>query len=98
MTLHVSEIFGAPTAHTTFVDTLPDLLVRLKTEPPASWLVPGLIPDQGTILLHSQPREWKTLIAQALNLALATDHGLALGLIDTGPAVPTWYITDEDGW
>jgi AAA domain len=79
------------------VEALPDLLARLDTHPAPSWLVPGLRPDHGTILLHSEPREWKTRIALDLTLALAIDHGRALGLIDTGPAVPTWNLTDEDG-
>jgi AAA domain len=59
--------------------------------------VRDLIPGDGTILLHSQPREFKTLIAQETALALTTGR-LAFGLLETGPAVPVWYITEEDGW
>ena len=84
---------------TAFVHSLPELLERAATiiEPP--WLISGLIPGDGSVLLHSQPREYKTLIAQALMLA-ATTSTPAFGLerLHVAEAVPAWYVTEEDGW
>jgi hypothetical protein len=81
-----------------FVEALPDLLTRFREHPPPSMLVPDLVPSDATILLHSQPRELKSLIVQDINLAVTTDQGRAFGLLETGPAVPAWYFTEEDGW
>jgi hypothetical protein len=83
-----------PLAH-----SLPELLERAAgiTEP--RWLIEGLLPGDGTALLHSQPREYKTLIVQALALAVTTGTA-AFGLerLHVSEAVPVWYVTEEDGW
>jgi hypothetical protein len=82
-----------------FVNSLPELLERASTitEPP--WLVEGLIPGDGTVLLHSQPREYKTLTAQALAIAITTGTpAFGMERLHVSEAAPAWYITEEDGW
>ena len=72
----------------------PGLLRRLRDHKPIAWLVEHLIPGDGTILLHSQPREYKTLIALAIALALTLARS-AFDLLRTVPeTVPVWYITE----
>lgn len=84
---------------TAFVHSLPELLERASAITEPRWLIEGLLPGDGTALLHSQPREYKTLIAQAL-LVAATTATAAFGLerLHVAEAVPAWYITEEDGW
>lgn len=82
-----------------FVHPLPELLARASTitEPP--WLVEGLVPGDGTILLHAQPREYKTLAAQAILVAVTTGTpAFGLDRLHVGDAAPAWYLTEEDGW
>jgi hypothetical protein len=82
-----------------FVNPLPDLLARAATIPEPRYLVEGLIPGDGSVLLHSQPREYKTLMVQALLLALATGTpAFGLERLRVAVPVPVWYITEEDGW
>ena len=57
---------------TTFVNSLPELLQRASSVDEPRWLVDGLIPGDGTVLVHSQPREYKTLAAQALLISMTT--------------------------
>ena len=82
-----------------FVSTLPDLLNRAAVLPEPRWLVNDLIPGDSSVLLHSQPRELKTLAAQALLLAKTTGTpAFGLERLDVGDPEPCWYITEEDGW
>ena len=82
-----------------FVSSLANLLTRAAgiTEP--AWLVDGLLPGDGTILIHSQPREYKTLTVQALLLAVTTGRpAFGLERLHVAEARPAWYVTEEDGW
>jgi hypothetical protein len=84
---------------TAFVHSLPELLERAATITEPRWLVDGLIPGDGIVLLHSQPREYKTLIAQALLIALTTaTPAFGLERLQIAEAIPAWYITEEDSW
>ncbi len=78
-------------------EPLPDLLERMSTVDMPLHLVNDLIPGDGIVLLHSQPREFKSLVALALALSVTTGipaFGLRRLLV---PAmVPAWYITEED--
>lgn len=82
-----------------FVNSLPELLDRASTISEPRWLVEGLIPGDGTILIHAQPREYKTLAVQALLIG-ATSGTAVFGLerLHVAEPIPAWYITEEDGW
>ena len=80
-----------------FSTPLPDALVRLATMPAPRYLVRGLIPGDGITLLHSQPREWKTLTALQIGLSIAAGvplFGLERLAVEEPAAV--LYITNED--
>lgn len=82
-----------------FVNALPELLARAATVLEPRWLIQGLLPGDGSILIHSQPREYKTLSVQALLLALTTGTpAFGLDRLAVPEAVPAWYVTEEDGW
>jgi hypothetical protein len=82
-----------------FVNSLPELLERASTILEPRWHIEGLLPGDGTSLLHSQPREYKTLIAQALLIAKTTaTPAFGLERLHVAEAEPAWYITEEDGW
>lgn len=82
-----------------FVSSLADLLARAATITEPTWLVDDLIPGDGTILIHSQPREYKTLTVQALLLAVTTGTpAFGLERLQVAEARPCWYLTEEDGW
>jgi hypothetical protein len=84
---------------TAFVNSLPELLERASTITEPRWLIAGLLPGDGTSLVHAQPREYKTLIAQALMVATTTGTpAFGLERLQVAEAVPAWYITEEDGW
>ena len=82
-----------------FVTSLPELLDRASTITEPRWLVEGLLPGDGTGLLHAQPREYKTLAAQALLVAVTTGTpAFGLERLHVSEAAPAWYVTEEDGW
>jgi len=64
-----------------------------------AWLVDDLIPGDGTAMLHSQPREYKTLIAQALAVAITTGTpAFGMDRLRVTEAAPVLYATEEDSW
>ena len=82
---------------TTFVNSLPELLQRASSVDEPRWLVDGLIPGDGTVLVHSQPREYKTLAAQAILISMTTGRpAFGLERLQVGDPEPAWYITEED--
>jgi hypothetical protein len=82
-----------------FVNPLPELLARASSIVEPAWLVEGLIPGDGTVLVHSQPREYKTLAVQALLIAVTTaTPAFGLERLHVSEAAPAWYVTEEDGW
>lgn len=82
-----------------YVQSLPQLLARAAGHREPSWLIEGLIPGDGSVLLHSQPREYKTLTLMGLMLALATGTpAFGLQRLHVGDAVPVWYLGEEDSW
>jgi hypothetical protein len=82
---------------TAFVHSLPELLARAAQMPEPRSLVQDLLPGDGICLLHSQPREYKTLTVQALLLAVTTGTpAFGLQRLHVAEALPAWYITEED--
>jgi hypothetical protein len=97
--LRALELDARTSEATAFVHSLPELVDRASTITEPRWLVEGLIPGDGIVLLHSQPREYKTLIVQALLVALtAGSPAFGLERLHVATAIPAWYITEEDGW
>jgi hypothetical protein len=79
--------------------SLPELLARASAVPEAPSLVEGLIPGDGSVLIHSQPREYKSLAALSLLVSVTTGRpAFCLERLHVREAVPAWYITEEDGW
>jgi AAA domain/Primase C terminal 1 (PriCT-1) len=82
-----------------FVNALPDLLNRASLMAEPRWLVADLVPGDGSVLIHAQPREYKTLTVQALLLAVTTGTpAFGLERLEVSEPAPVWYITEEDGW
>ena len=80
----------------TAIESLPELLQRLATTGEPSWIVEGLIPD-GISMIHAQPREYKSLIAQSLLVSLATGTpAFGLERLAVGDPAPALYVTEED--
>ena len=81
------------------ITSLTELLARASAHGEPQWLVDGLIPGDGTVLIHSQPREYKTLSVQALLLSMATGTpAFGLERLHVAEPVPVLYLTEEDAW
>ncbi len=79
-------------------ETASRFLERVESQPPPSWLVRELLPDEGIVVAHGRPRSMKSLFA--LELFLSVSAGVpAFGSerFASARAVPCAYITDEDG-
>jgi hypothetical protein len=86
-------------AEPVFVQSLPQLLNLAATFTEPKWLVHDFIPGDSTVMLHAPPREYKTLVAQALLVAVTTGTpAFGLERLHVAEAAPAWYITEEDGW
>jgi AAA domain len=99
----VAQVESAPewipieSAESPAVETLPQFLERLDKAPPLGWHVPGLIPDEGICLWHAQPRDFKSMCAQEVALALATPRApFALDRFEVKRAVVVAYFSEED--
>ena len=78
-------------------EDLQAFLKRLDTRPEPSWLVPGLIPDEGICLWHGQPRDFKSFCAQEVALALATGRpAFHTARFATSRQIRVAYFTEED--
>lgn len=86
-----------PTVRADALEDLQAFLTRVKDQPPLGWYIPGLIPDEGICLWHGQPRDFKTLTALAVSLALAGGYD-ALGSARFHVAAPVKvaYFSEED--
>ncbi len=74
-------------------------LERVEAQPPLSWLVHDLLPDEGIVVWHGRPRSFKSLCALDLLLAAATGTP-AFGserFVVPAPVGPVVYLTEEDG-
>lgn len=72
-------------------------MARVGTLPPLTWLVPGLIPDEGIVLFHGQPRDFKSFCALELALALACGRpAFHTERFTVRDAVPVVYFGEED--
>jgi hypothetical protein len=80
-----------------FIEDLASLIARVDTAPAPRWLIRDLLPADGIAMLHAQPREFKSLVAQSIGLA-ASSGGRAFGLLPVEQVVPVWYVTEEDSW
>jgi hypothetical protein len=86
----------APTRNET-VEDLHAFLARMDQQPAPSWLIEGLIPDEGICLWHGQPRDFKSMCAQEVALALAAGRpAFALPRFDVRCAVRVGFFTEED--
>jgi hypothetical protein len=82
-----------------FTDTLPDVLARARETESPSWVVEGLIPDNGLTLIHSQPRELKSITTLQGGLHIATGTpAFGLERLQISMARPVLYVSDEDPW
>ena len=54
------------------VEDLTAFCARIDSQPPLSWHIEGLIPDEGICLWHGQPRAFKSLAMLEAALALAS--------------------------
>jgi hypothetical protein len=79
------------------IEDLQTFLQRIDEQPEPSWLIPGLIPDEGICLWHGQPRDFKTFCAQEGALALATGRPAFHNPRFAVPRkVKVAYFTEED--
>ncbi len=79
-------------------ETAPRFLERVEAQPPPSWLMRELLPDEGIAAWHGRPRTMKSLCA--LEGLLSASSGVpAFGSqrFASEQAVPAAYVTDEDG-
>lgn len=63
--------------------------------PPLTYAVDGLIPE-GYTLLVGAPKAGKSRLLLGLLLAVASEDGMALSAVPTGPARPVLYLALED--
>lgn len=80
-------------------ESLPALLARAASRSEPHWLIDGLIPGDGSVLLHGQPREGKSLMALGALIAVTTGTpAFGLERLQVKNAAPALYVTEEDGW
>jgi hypothetical protein len=77
---------------------LPDLIANLSNLPVLLPMIVGFIMTGVITLLHGQPRDWKSLVALHVAVAVATGRPL-FGLARLSVPVPcnVLYLTEEDG-
>ena len=79
------------------IEDLQTFLSRMESQPPLSWHIPGLIPDEGICLWHGQPRDFKSMCAQEVALALAAGRpAFSIPRFAVPSAVKVAYLTEED--
>jgi hypothetical protein len=79
------------------VEDLAAFLQRLESQPPLSWHIEGLIPDEGICLWHGQPRDFKSMCAQEVALALAAGRcAFGLARFAVRRPIKVCYFTEED--
>ncbi len=72
-------------------------LARMEQQPDLSWHVAGLIPDEGICLWHGQPRDFKSMTAQEVSLALASGrNAFCNSRFAVSKPVKVAYFTEED--
>lgn len=87
----------APAVDETWAPRLPVLAASLAQRPVVPPLIHDFLPGDGITLLHSQPREWKTLITKHVHLALATGRPLfGLSRLAVPERKRTLYVSEED--
>jgi len=83
------------TLSSSYIETIAEFLDA--ADPPLTWLFPELLPAGVLMLLHGEPRAKKSLVAFELALAAATGTPpFGLARFRPGPAVPVFYIQEED--
>lgn len=94
----LSETFFDATVTVAAVsESLPTMIARLGGDKAPAVLVDDLIPGDGFVLLHGQPREFKSLVSQSLTLSVTTGApAFNLQRLRVPQALPAWYITEED--
>lgn len=88
---------AGPPPPASIVVTLPTLLADHAAQAGPRPLVEDLLPGDGSVLIHGQPRDSKTITSFALLLAVASGQpAFGLERLHVPEAVPCWYITQED--
>lgn len=79
------------------VEDLQRFLARIQDQPTLSWHIEGLIPDEGICLWHGQPRDFKSMCAQEVALALAAGRpAFGLARFAVHRPVKVAYFSEED--
>ncbi len=77
---------------------LPDLIADLTRTSDEPALISGFVLSGLITLLHGQPRDWKTLVALHVTIAVATGRALfGLARLSVPVARSVLYLTEEDG-
>lgn len=78
--------------------SLPDLIADVAAAPDVLPLISGFVLSDLITLLHGQPRDWKTIVALHVALAVATGRALfGLARLSVPVARNVLYLTEEDG-
>lgn len=97
LTLDDERLKPSATTSTPIPEDFHGFVARLRRQPPLGWYVPGLIPDEGICLWHGQPRDFKSLCALELALALTTGRrAFDLDRFTVARRVRVAYFTEED--
>jgi hypothetical protein len=79
------------------VEDLPTFMARVRALPELRWFIPGLVPDEGIMLWHGQPRDFKTWCAIEAALAMAGGRTpFNLDRFKVARQVKVAYFAEED--
>jgi hypothetical protein len=77
-----------------FIESLPEFMARVSDDV-TPMLIEGVLPGDGLVCAHGQPRSLKTWAIEEQLVALATGTP-AFGCRPVIGEMPVWYITNED--
>lgn len=95
---HLTDLAAVDVSHRQLITALPEFLAEWGQRPPAAMLIENLLPGDGIVLFHGQPRARKTQTTQSILLSLASGRpAFNDERFHVNDAVPVLYITEEDG-
>ena len=92
----VTEVY-TPERTRIVIEDFHAFMERIESQPAQHWLVQGLVPDEGICLWHGQPRDFKSMSALHVALALTCGYdAFASPRFGVARAVKVAYFTEED--